>query len=192
MPPNDWQSAFGGPAWTRVADGEWYLHLHAPEQPDLNWRNPQVRSDFADVLRFWLDHGVDGFRVDVAHALFKAEGLPDAGPGQHQDPLRNHLMPYYDQEELHPLYREWRALLSTHPAPPGAVAPTDRVLVAESAVFDAGPPRPVHTPGRNAAGLQLRLPGGPLGGAGAARRHRRLPRGDRFRGRTRHLGALQP
>ncbi|MET7306703.1 glycoside hydrolase family 13 protein [Streptomyces sp. NPDC005571] len=135
LPPNDWQSAFGGPAWTRVADGDWYLHLHAPEQPDLDWRNPQVRSDFADVLRFWLDHGVDGFRVDVAHALFKAEGLPDAGPGQHQDPLRNHLMPYYDQEELHPLYREWRALLSTHPAPPGAVAPTDRVLVAESAVF---------------------------------------------------------
>ncbi|AWZ03956.1 MULTISPECIES: glycoside hydrolase family 13 protein [unclassified Streptomyces] len=136
LPPNDWQSAFGGPAWTRIdAEDHWYLHLHAPEQPDLNWRNPQVRSDFTDVLRFWLDRGVDGFRVDVAHALFKAQGLPDAGPGQHRDPLRNHLMPYYDQEELHPLYREWRTLLDTHPAPPGAVDPKDRVMVAESAVF---------------------------------------------------------
>ncbi|WNI22323.1 glycoside hydrolase family 13 protein [Streptomyces sp. ITFR-16] len=136
LPPNDWESAFGGPAWTRVADGAWYCHLHAPEQPDLNWRHPEVRSAFAQVLRHWLDRGVDGFRVDVAHALFKAEGLPDAGPGQHRDPLRNHLMPYYDQEELHPLYREWRTLLDTHPAPPGAVAPRDRVMVAESAVFD--------------------------------------------------------
>ncbi|WP_037571135.1 glycoside hydrolase family 13 protein [Phaeacidiphilus oryzae] len=139
LPPNDWRSAFGGPAWTRVdADGEWYCHLHAPEQPDLNWRDPRVREAFDGVLRHWLDRGVDGFRVDVAHALFKAEGLPDAGPDQHADPLRNHLMPYYDQEELHPLYREWRALLDTHPAPPGAVEPKDRVMVAESAVFDPG------------------------------------------------------
>nr|WSS72706.1 glycoside hydrolase family 13 protein [Streptomyces sp. NBC_01175] len=136
LPPNDWQSAFGGPAWTRVADGAWYCHLHAPEQPDLDWRAPEVRTAFEDVLRYWLDRGVDGFRVDVAHALFKAEGLPDAGPGQHRDPLRNHLMPYYDQEELHPLYREWRTLLDTHPAPPGAVPPHERVMVAESAVFD--------------------------------------------------------
>ncbi|WP_329459813.1 glycoside hydrolase family 13 protein [Streptomyces sp. NBC_01497] len=136
QPPNDWQSAFGGPAWTRVPDGEWYLHLHAPEQPDLNWRDAEVRSDFERTLRFWLDHGVDGFRVDVAHALYKAKGMPDAGPGQHRDPARNHLMPYYDQEELHPLYRSWRTLLDQHPAVPGAVAPEDRVLVAESAVFE--------------------------------------------------------
>jgi alpha-glucosidase len=136
LPPNDWQSAFGGPAWTRVPDGEWYLHLHAPEQPDLNWRDPAVHAEFERVLRFWLDHGVDGFRVDVAHALYKAEGLPDAGPGQHQDPARNHLMPYYDQEELHPLYRRWRALLDEHPAVRGAVAPKERLLVAEAAVFE--------------------------------------------------------
>jgi alpha-glucosidase len=136
-PPNDWRSAFGGPAWTRVADGEWYLHLHAPEQPDLDWRNPEVPAEFERVLRWWLDHGADGFRVDVAHALFKARGLPDAGPGQHQDPLRNHLMPYYDQEELHPLYRRWRALLTAHPAGPlGSAAPDERLLVAEAAVFD--------------------------------------------------------
>ncbi len=140
-PPNDWRSAFGGPAWTRTtgADGrpgEWYLHLHAPEQPDLNWRDPEVVADFERVLRHWLDRGVDGFRVDVAHALFKREGLPDAGPGQHQDILRNHLMPYYDQEELHPLFRRWRALLDRHPAPPGAVPPRQRLMVAEAAVFD--------------------------------------------------------
>ena len=141
LPPNDWQSAFGGPAWTRTADaegrpGEWYLHLHAPEQPDLDWRHPEVRADFERILRHWLDHGVDGFRIDVAHALFKAPGLPDAGPGQHQDVHRNHLMPYYDRDELHPLFRTWRALLDTHPAPPGAVAPRERVMVAETGVFD--------------------------------------------------------
>ncbi|MFD5897243.1 glycoside hydrolase family 13 protein [Streptomyces sp. NPDC060366] len=136
-PPNDWRSAFGGPAWTRTRDGDWYLHLHAPEQPDLNWHHPDVVADFERILRFWLDHGVDGFRVDVAHALFKDPALPDAGPGQHQDPARNHLMPYYDREELHPLYRSWHALLAGHPAgPPGSVPPGERLLVAEAAVFD--------------------------------------------------------
>ncbi|MFJ8363960.1 alpha-amylase family glycosyl hydrolase [Streptomyces sp. NPDC093984] len=141
LPPNDWQSAFGGPAWTRVdgpdgRPGEWYLHLHAPEQPDLNWRDAEVVADFERILKHWLDRGVDGFRVDVAHTLFKAEGLPDAGPGQHQDIHRNHLMPYYDQEELHPLFRDWRVLLDTHPAPAGAVDPGERVMVAEAGVFD--------------------------------------------------------
>ncbi|MDX2701488.1 glycoside hydrolase family 13 protein [Streptomyces sp. PA03-6a] len=141
LPPNDWESAFGGPAWTRVpapdgGPGEWYLHLHAPEQPDLNWRRPEVVADFERILRHWLDRGVDGFRIDVAHTLFKAPGLPDAGPGQHQDILRNHLLPYHDQEELHPLFRSWRRLLDTHPAPPGAVPPGQRVMVAEAAVFE--------------------------------------------------------
>ncbi|SED61551.1 glycoside hydrolase family 13 protein [Streptomyces sp. Ag109_O5-10] len=141
LPPNDWQSAFGGPAWTRIDEadglpGQWYLHLHAPEQPDLNWRNTEVPAEFERILRHWLDQGVDGFRVDVAHTLFKAEGLPDAGPGQHQDVHRNHLMPYYDQEELHPQFRRWRALLDNHPAPAGAVPPHERVMVAEAGVFD--------------------------------------------------------
>src|SRR5687767_14921977 len=65
QPPNDWESVFGGPAWTQVPDGQWYLHLFAPEQPDLNWDQPEVRDEFLDVLRFWLDLGVDGFRIDV-------------------------------------------------------------------------------------------------------------------------------
>ncbi|MFC8246207.1 glycoside hydrolase family 13 protein [Streptomyces chartreusis] len=141
LPPNDWQSAFCGPAWTRIDEadglpGQWYLHLHAPEQPDLNWRNPEVGVEFERILTHWLDRGVDGFRVDVAHTLFKAEGLPDAGPGQHQDVHRNHLMPYYDQDELHPLFRTWRKLLDRHPAPTGAVAPRERVMVAEAGIFD--------------------------------------------------------
>lgn len=141
LPPNDWQSAFGGPAWTRVDEpdggpGEWYVHLHAPQQPDLNWRDREVVADFERILKHWLDHGVDGFRVDVAHALFKAEGLPDAGPGQHQDIHRNHLMPYYDQEELHPLFRSWRTVLDSHPAPADAVPPGERVMVAEAGIFD--------------------------------------------------------
>jgi alpha-glucosidase len=141
LPPNDWQSAFGGPAWTRIDEtdgrpGQWYLHLHAPEQPDLNWRNAEVVTEFERILEHWLDRGVDGFRVDVAHTLFKAEDLPDAGPGQHQDVHRNHLMPYYDQDELHPLFRTWRELLDRHPAPAGAVAPYERVMVAEAGIFD--------------------------------------------------------
>ena len=71
LPPSDWLSHFGGPAWTRVPDGQWYCHLFAREQPDLNWDNPEVREDFKTTLRFWADRGVDGYRVDVAHALAK-------------------------------------------------------------------------------------------------------------------------
>ncbi len=138
VPPNDWRSAFGGPAWTRTADGEWYLHLHAPQQPDLDWRHPEVAADFERTLRHWLDQGVDGFRIDVAHTLFKEPGLPDAGPGQHRDLARNHLLPYYDLDELHPLFRTWRTLLDRHPAPPGSVPPGERLMVAEAAVFDPG------------------------------------------------------
>lgn len=81
QPPNNWNSIFGGPAWTRVADGQWYLHIFAPEQPDLNWDNPEVQADLAETLRFWIDRGVDGFRIDVAHGMAKPEGLPDAAPG---------------------------------------------------------------------------------------------------------------
>ncbi|ABY24806.1 alpha-glucosidase [Renibacterium salmoninarum ATCC 33209] len=82
LPPNNWQSIFGGIAWTRVLDaagqpGQWYLHLFDSKQPDLNWDNPEVHAEMASVLRFWLDRGVDGFRVDVAHGMVKAAGLPD-------------------------------------------------------------------------------------------------------------------
>ncbi|WVK84723.1 glycoside hydrolase family 13 protein [Dactylosporangium sp. AC04546] len=122
-PPNDWQSLFGGPAWTRTTDGSWYLHLFDPGQPDLNWRNPQVRDEFDAILRFWLDRGVDGFRIDVAHGMIKAEGLPDAGGEQR--------LPYFDQEEVHDIYRSWRKLIDSYLG--------ERMTVAE--VFDSTPER---------------------------------------------------
>ncbi|RLZ03251.1 alpha-amylase [Kocuria tytonicola] len=77
QPPNNWNSVFGGRAWTRVPDGQWYLHLFDSSQPDLNWENPEVWEEFRAILRFWLDRGADGFRVDVAHGMIKADGLPD-------------------------------------------------------------------------------------------------------------------
>src|SRR5215212_5692947 len=77
-PPNNWPSNWGGPAWTLdTPSGEWYLHLFAPEQPDLDWHTKAVRDDFEGILRFWLDRGVDGFRIDVAHALYKDATLRD-------------------------------------------------------------------------------------------------------------------
>ncbi|MEV6108413.1 alpha-amylase family glycosyl hydrolase [Streptomyces sp. NPDC051940] len=109
-PPNDWQSYFGGPAWTRLPDGDWYLHMFAPEQPDLNWENPDVRAEFEDILHFWLKRGVDGFRIDVAHGLAKKAGLPDAGP----DPDPTDL-PYQDVAEVHEIYRSWRKILDSYP-----------------------------------------------------------------------------
>jgi alpha-glucosidase len=82
LPPNNWQSVFGGPMWTRVTEadgtpGQWYLHIFDSSQPDFDWTNEEVREEFRRILRFWLDRGVDGFRVDVAHGLIKADGLPD-------------------------------------------------------------------------------------------------------------------
>ncbi|CAL9526331.1 glycoside hydrolase family 13 protein [Streptomyces sp. enrichment culture] len=129
LPPTDWQSVFGGSAWQRVPDGQWYLHLFAPQQPDLNWENEQVRADFRTTLRFWCDRGVDGFRVDVAHALVKdlSEPLRDLGspelsgeaalaefaPGTH---------PFYDRDDVHEVYRDWRKIFDTYSPPRTAVA----------------------------------------------------------------------
>jgi alpha-glucosidase len=131
-PPNNWQSNFGGPAWTRItrADGtpgDWYLHLFAPGQPDLEWSNPEVRGEFEDILRFWFDRGVDGFRIDVAHGLSKAEGLPD-----HTEevfgPPHNAPHPAWDQDEVHEIYRAWRKVGDSYSPP--------RIFVAEAWVSD--------------------------------------------------------
>ncbi|QKW12057.1 MULTISPECIES: glycoside hydrolase family 13 protein [unclassified Micromonospora] len=128
QPPNDWESIFGGPAWTRVDDGQWYLHLFDPTQPDLNWRHREVRAEFEDVLRFWLDRGVDGFRIDVAHGMIKAEGLPDVGfssmtTGRRQSELLGKgRLPYFDQDEVHDIYRTWRPILDSYPGGRMAVA----------------------------------------------------------------------
>ncbi|MEU4118001.1 glycoside hydrolase family 13 protein [Kitasatospora sp. NPDC028055] len=120
LPPNDWESIFGGPAWTRTEDpdgtpGDWYLHLFAPEQPDFNWENPAVADEFRSILRFWLDMGVDGFRIDVAHGLVKAPGLPDLGGADQLKLLGNDVMPFFDQDGVHEIYRSWRRILDEYP-----------------------------------------------------------------------------
>ncbi|WP_420107768.1 glycoside hydrolase family 13 protein [Kocuria marina] len=143
-PPNNWKSLFGGRAWTRVPDGQWYLHLFDSSQPDLNWENPGVWEEFRAILRFWLDRGADGFRVDVAHGMIKAEGLPDwdeqvhmvegtdaqgaedepDGPSKTMD-----TGPYFDQDGVHEIYRDWHRVLQEYPG--------DRMLVVEAWVGPA-------------------------------------------------------
>ena len=180
LAPNNWKSIFGGPAWTRITEadgtpGEWYLHLFDTKQPDLNWENPEVQEEMRSVLRFWLDRGVDGFRVDVAHGMVKEAGLPDwAGsaamvegatelpgdaPGGHteaEEPHRAHNAagaaaagaagvtaaeehqpvsplyppsPFFDQDGVHEIYRDWNRVLAEYDG--------DRMLVAEAWVEPA-------------------------------------------------------
>ncbi|WP_434588736.1 glycoside hydrolase family 13 protein [Streptomyces sp. A5-4] len=114
LPPNDWESVFGGPAWTRTADGDWYLHLFAPEQPDLNWDSPEVHAEFDSILRFWLDLGVDGFRIDVAHGMVKAAGLPDIGAREQARMIGSQVLPFFDQDGVHEIHRGWRELLDSY------------------------------------------------------------------------------
>lgn len=181
QPPNNWESVFGGPAWTRVLEpdgtpGQWYLHLFDSSQPDFDWTNEEVREEFRRILRFWLDRGVDGFRVDVAHGMIKADGLPDFTPSAEGGsmggaggllgatgtgatdagdatgaraasgavatltapaamdlagvPLEPEISdegdgaPYWGQDGVHEIYRDWRALLDTYPG--------ERILAAEA------------------------------------------------------------
>ena len=130
LPPNNWQPMFGGSAWTRVEDGQWYVHLFDSSQPDLNWENPVVREEFENILRFWLDRGVDGFRVDQPHAMAKAEGLPDhpyveeAGAGfieGRENP------PMWFQDSVHEIFRGWRRILDSYPG--------DRAMCGEAYVL---------------------------------------------------------
>ena len=116
-PPNNWRSLFGGPAWSRTPDGRWYLHLFAPAQPDLNWRDPAVGADFERTLRFWLDRGVSGFRVDVAYGLFKDAQLRD-NPGVYSPTLFGHgpeQAMTWNQPEVHDVWRRWRAVCDEYP-----------------------------------------------------------------------------
>lgn len=133
-PPNNWQSNFGGPAWTRTTDasgrpGDWYLHMFAPAQPDLDWTNGEVRAEFEDILRFWFDRDVDGFRIDVAHGLSKSPGLPDVEPLP-PGPTHNHWHPAWDQDGVHDIYRGWRKVSDSYDPP--------RIFVAEAWVADNG------------------------------------------------------
>ncbi len=122
LPPNDWESVFGGLAWERVPDGQWYLHLFDVSQPDFNWRHPEVRAEFESIVRYWLDRGVDGFRVDVAHGLIKAEGLPDVGYADQMRLRSRAVLPYWDQDDIHEIFRSWRVILDGYPGERMAVA----------------------------------------------------------------------
>ncbi|MEU5872441.1 glycoside hydrolase family 13 protein [Glycomyces sp. NPDC047369] len=125
VPPNNWQSIFGGPAWTKTDDGkQWYLHLFDASQPDLNWDNPEVHAEFQSVLRFWLDRGVDGFRIDVAHGMVKAEGLPDTGGDGTIEMIGTTQAPFFDQDGVHDIYRTWRPIIEEYEG--------DRIFVAEA------------------------------------------------------------
>ncbi|MFF1254725.1 glycoside hydrolase family 13 protein [Pseudarthrobacter sp. NPDC058329] len=165
LAPNNWKSIFGGPAWSRIIEadgtpGEWYLHLFDTKQPDLNWENTEVHEEMRSVLRFWLDRGVDGFRVDVAHGLVKEPGLPDwegvaamvegtaevtreaahrpgDAPGAHTDAEEPHRAvspvyppsPFFDQDGVHDVYRDWHRVLAEYRG--------DRMMVAEAWVEPA-------------------------------------------------------
>lgn len=147
-PPTNWQSVFGGDAWTRVTEpdgtpGQWYLHLFDSSQPDLNWSNPEVRADALETLRFWMDLGADGFRVDVALALAKDMTYPDIddpvgfiesmrldipkSPEFEMQRARVPNSPVLDRDELVGIYREWRELMDSYPG--------DRMAVAEAWVL---------------------------------------------------------
>jgi alpha-glucosidase len=127
-PPNDWMSNFGGRAWTRINEpdgkpGQWYLHLFTPEQPDLDWTNEEVRAEFESILRFWLDRGVDGFRIDVAHGLAKDPEMPDLGEEFTTGGQAAEGHPHWDVNEVHDVYREWRGVADSYPG--------ERVFVGE-------------------------------------------------------------
>ena len=130
-PPNNWKSVFGGDAWTRISEadgtpGQWYLHLFDSSQPDFDWTNPEVHEFFRGVLRFWLDRGVDGFRVDVAHGMAKVAGLPDYSPPEDGGSMGGDEadVPYWAQPGVHPIYRDWHELLAEYGP--------DRVLIGEA------------------------------------------------------------
>lgn len=141
LPPNNWPSVFGGNAWTRVTNadgtpGQWYLHIFDSSQPDFDWTNPAVLDMFDDVLRFWLDRGAAGFRIDVAHGMIKRAGLPDIevidttmGGAKAKDEKDmtfaeiEAFNPYWGQPEVHPIIRRWRNVLDEY---------DDRLMAAEA------------------------------------------------------------
>ena len=132
-PPNNWVSIFGGPAWTRVVEadgnpGQWYLHLFDAEQPDLNWENPEVFDDLEKTLRFWLERGIDGFRIDVAHGMAKPPGLPD------MEVIKAEVLladmdddPRFNNDGVHEIHRQIRAVFNDYP---------DAVAIGEVWVYD--------------------------------------------------------
>jgi alpha-glucosidase len=122
LPPNDWESLFGGSAWTPAGDGQWYFHCFAAEQPDLNWENEEVREDFRRTVRFWADRGVDGFRIDVAHGLRKDMSEPYPPWGEIADIIRaDGSHPLWDRDDVHEIYADWRQIFNSYDPPRFAV-----------------------------------------------------------------------
>jgi alpha-glucosidase len=112
LPPTGWVGEFGGTTWTRTTNpdgtpGDWYLHLFTSQQPDFNWDHPRVRAEFEDVLRFWLDRGVDGIRIDSAALLLKDPVLAEVSPDL--------VHPFHDQDGVHDIYRNWRRIADEYP-----------------------------------------------------------------------------
>ena len=185
-PPTDWPSVFGGPAWTRVTErggrpGQWYLHLFAPEQPDLDWTEPEVAAEFESILRFWYERGVDGFRIDVAHGLVKDPTFPDLRGISPKSLVKPG--PYWDQDGVHDVYRRWRAIADEY---------GDRPFVAEVFVPSRRASRPLSPPRRVAHGIRFPVPPGGLGCRRRAERDRRQPSLARAGRRAGDLGALEP
>ncbi|HET9667772.1 MAG TPA: glycoside hydrolase family 13 protein [Desertimonas sp.] len=129
-PPNGWAGSFGGSAWERVDDGQWYLHLFDLSQPDWNWENPAVLEEFDSILRFWFDRGIDGFRIDVADSMSKDSTLPEVDeprvPGQPANKYPAH--PHWDRDEVHDIHRRWRRIADEYSEQPGGA----RTFVAEA------------------------------------------------------------
>ena len=133
-PPNNWVSVFGGPAWTLdETTGQYYLHLFLVEQPDLNWWNEGVHAAFEDILRYWFDRGIAGFRIDVANALYNDRELRDNPPATPDDDERlqrfgQRFIYNANRPETHDVYRAWRAVADSYEAP--------RILMGETYVTD--------------------------------------------------------
>ena len=167
-PPNNWVSVFGGPAWTRVVEpdgnpGQWYLHLFDAEQPDLNWDNPEVFDDLEKTLRFWLDRGVDGFRIDVAHGMAKPPGLPDMKNPDLPMLTLDDDDPRFNHDGVHDIHRDIRTVLNDYP---------DAVTIGEIWVFDNEDFAKYLRPDELHLGFNFRL-------VRAELRRRRGSRGDR-------------
>ena len=123
QPPSKLASHFGPEGWTQVPDGQWYMHLFTKEQPDFNWDNEEVHEYFLDTLRFWSDRGVDGFRIDVAHALKKnLEPLPDRDSYALSAMKDDGTDPIFDRDEVHEVYAAWREVFNEYDPPRVAVA----------------------------------------------------------------------
>ncbi len=194
FPPSDWDSVFGGPAWERITEpdgtpGQWYMHIFAKEQPDLNWSSREVRDDFLKTLRFWSDRGVDGFRVDVAHALTKdlteplLSKLELSAANTGTDGFDDGSHPFWDRDDVHDIYVEWREVFNEYNPP--------RTAVAEAWVHATRRAR-YASPRGPGPGLQLRPAPGRLRRRRFPRNHHPQPgRGRRHR-RVLHLGLLQP